>query len=452
MRRPLYASLAFLIIVLFPLCTAPALGQGPALPSALQETQAEPAVAPAVPPADVPAVTADREIFKRTPVIDGVIKDGEWDIYYTTGSGGTEMTTYADWDDDNLYLAAKSAVPADLMVMLDANNDGWYHGEDNYELKIMRGEGDARTLTVSLYESKNAKTPTPSVVSQEAAGAVEMKSAKTADGYMCEMRIPAALCRGFRLGAGRKVGLRMAFNTSADDSGWTPAGDVEECTLVTRKIAALKPLELGFDLRDTKIARGEELIGRFHLTNTGNEIVDVRTFVIAGEGRSGEYLSSQKIRMEGITRNRHIAHDVKSIIPSDMPLGSWAIGAEVRSKDARLGGVLMSFDVVEPVELALKVPDKPVRTDVKDVTFGVVINNNKRGSIRGKVTITLPTGWELWRNADTRDFSASGKSISTVAFRAKPPLGALGEVPVKVDITVDGMSKTAEEKFEMVNP
>lgn len=433
----------------------------PAAPSALAApdvpvvAEAAPVIAvePATKP-EAPDVTPDTNIFKRTPKIDGVVEDGEWDAFYTYKSGELDITTYADWDSSNLYIAAKSDKPVDLLALLDANADGWYNGEDNYEFRAVRGAGDTYKLIVNRYDSRRTKTPSASAVTAEEVALVEMKSSVTDGVTSIEMRVPGALVRNFKLADKRKIGLLISARTGSDEASWIASGspgDTKESTLVTKKIASLKPLALGFDLRDAKIARGDELVAKFHLTNIGAETVDVRSFVIAGEGKAGAYLSSEKLRMEGLVPKKHLTHDVRSVIPMDMPLGSWALGAEVNSADGKLGGALVSFDVVEPFEVALRLPNEPVKASVKDVTVGVVITNNMRGRARGETKITMPVGWELWKNEDKREFSASGRSLTTVTFKMKPPLGALGDIPVKVDVTINGKTATAEGQFTMVS-
>jgi hypothetical protein len=188
------------------------------------------------------------------------------------------------------------------------------------------------------------------------------------------------------------------------------------------------------------------------MTNEGIETVDVVNFIVAGEGKCGPYLSSQKVRMEGLGPKKHISHDIRSIIPSDMPVGTWVLGAEISTKSGRVGGALVSFDVVEPFGIELQVPEKDVRADVKDVSFGIIVRNNSRESIRGIARIALPIGWELWRNADAREFAVRGGSVTSIAFKAKPPLGALGNVPVTAEVTVGEEVKVAEGAFAVVNP
>ncbi len=401
-------------------------------------------------------VTPDTDLLKRTPVIDGTVEDGEWDRFCSHSSGGCEVTTYANWDSTNLYVAAKSNQPIDLLCVLDAQNDGWFHGDENLAFKATRQAPDGLTLSVARYESRNTKSPVAVPVGEADAATVDLKSTTSADSYAIEMRVPTSLVRGLKLAAGGKIGFQVCVNSTPDESGWVPTdlvGDVRECSLVTRKLASLKPLVLGFELKDSTVARGEELVGRFHLTNGGMETLDARNYVIAGEGKAGAYLSSERIRIEGLPPKKHISREFRTVVPADMPVGSWTLGAEVRSASARLGGALISFDVVDPFEAELRLPSADVRADVKDVTFQVVVKNNTRRAIRGKAKVTLPVGWELWRNADTREFEARPRgSITFATFKAKPPLGEMGTVPVKAEVTVGSETKTVEGKFVVVNP
>ncbi len=404
---------------------------------------------------DIPSVTPDTQIFKRTPSIDGVIDDGEWDTFYSFTTGSWQATTYADWDSENVYVAVKSNKPTDFLSVLDCGDDGWFHGEDNFEFRMTRGNYGSLSLNVSRYESRNTKIPVAVPVSAQEVSAVDVKNSRSGDVYTIEMAIPAKLVPGFRPDNGKQIGFQLAVNAEDYDGGWVPGnvlGDTKECTLVTRKLASLKPLEIGFDLRDQTIARGDDLVGKFHLTNGGNETVDVTNYVVAGEGKAGDYLSSEKIRVERLSPGQHISRDYRSEILSDMKSGSWALGAEVRSESGRIGSALVSFTVVEPFDLEIRMPNKDVRADVKDVTVGVVIKNNRRGGINGNVKVTFPAGWELWRNVTEKEFKVSGKTSTAVAFKVKPPLGALGEIPVKFEVTSDGEMKTIDGSFRVVNP
>lgn len=458
MRKRVEISKVLLVPILLMLVSvARAEDASPVAPAQVNiaPTDASSSISAPIPTQPGTVVTPDTEILKRSPKIDGVIEDGEWDTYYTYTSSDWNVTTFVDWDSAHLYVGAESNKPIDLLAVLDANADGWFHGEENYEFKVTRTDNGSFNLAVCRYDSRNTKSPTAAPVSAAETAMVVMRNSVSQDRYMMELSIPALLIRGFRLTPERKIGFQVAVKSSTDESGWMPTsqlGEVKQCTLVTKKFATLKPLEIGFDLRDSVVARGEDLVGRFHLTNGGTETVDARHFVIAGEGKAGDYLSSYKIRIEPLPPKKHLAHDVRTLIPADMPVGSWVIGAEVSSGDGRLGAALVSFDVVDPFNAELRLPAGDVRADVKDVTFGIAITNNCRRTLRGTAKISLPIGWELWRNMDSREFSVSGRSTTTVMFKAKPPLGELGTVPVKAEVVSDGEVKVLEGNITIVNP
>jgi hypothetical protein len=54
---------------------------------------------------------------------------------------------------------------------------------------------------------------------------------------------------------------------------------------------------------------------------------------------------------------------------------------------------------------------------------------------------------------DTRGFGVTGNGgVTGVLFKAKPPLGEMGEVPVKFEVTVGKDTKIVEGTFRVVNP
>lgn len=404
---------------------------------------------------EIPSVVADTQIFRRTPEIDGNIDNGEWDTFYKISVSGWDATTYADWDGDNIYAAISSTRPVDFLVVLDCDDDGWFHGENNFEFRTCRAGGDNLNLAVSRYESKNTKIPVAVPVSPQEASMVGVKSSHNGDSYSIEMRIPVKMIPGFKISGGKSIGLQLAVNASQDETGWIPnneLGDTKDCTLVTKKIASLKPIDLGFDLRDDTIALGDDVVGRFHIKNSGTETADVRSYTIAGEGKAGEFLSSERVRIEGLAPEQHVAKDYRSTLLSNMKTGCWALGAEVKSDNGRLGSMLVSFDVVEPFGLKIRLPEKDVKSDVKDVTVAVIVENNRRVGMNGTAKVMFPQAWDIWRNANERAFRVSAKSSTSISFKAKPPLGAMGDIPVTIEVTCNGETKTIQGSFRIVNP
>src|SRR3954467_2251966 len=72
-----------------------------------------------------PRYPYDPQRLKRRPILDGKIADGEWDPLYTIGDTAAKGTIYVNWDDDYLYVAARTDQPSWLIFDLDCNADGW---------------------------------------------------------------------------------------------------------------------------------------------------------------------------------------------------------------------------------------------------------------------------------------------------------------------------------------
>lgn len=75
---------------------------------------------------------------KATRSIDGSIESA-WHILgspMAVAGGGLTSTIHTNWDSNYLYVALKTNKSCLLHVYIDADNDGWFHGKDNYELII----------------------------------------------------------------------------------------------------------------------------------------------------------------------------------------------------------------------------------------------------------------------------------------------------------------------------
>jgi PKD repeat protein/regulation of enolase protein 1 (concanavalin A-like superfamily) len=87
-----------------------------------------------------PLYPVNRQALSGTITIDGVIGEDEaWRLFDNApwqliSSEPFSATFYTAWDDDYLYLGLHVSHFAYVRFYLDANNDGWFHGPDNYEI------------------------------------------------------------------------------------------------------------------------------------------------------------------------------------------------------------------------------------------------------------------------------------------------------------------------------
>lgn len=404
-------------------------------------------------------IVPDPNILKRTPIIDGTVSAGEWDGFQSFTQADWQVATYANWDSKNLYYAITSNKPIDAMILLDANDDGWFHGEDNYEIRAIRQADASLAKQVLKYESRNVSTIAPLPVSDSELAQVVMKTSVVDGVTNIEISVPIYLLRDIKMFDGKKIGVQIAVRQQADDNSWIPnavSAERKECvksTLVTKKWSALSPITLNFGVKDPRVARGEDLAAVLQISNTDTQTADVRTITISGNGPSASYLDSVQRRVEGVPAGKTVREEMRSNVPKNMPLGTWVIGTEIRSNDQKLGAGLASFDVLEPYDAELRLPKGDVNSDAKDVNITVIVRNNTRRSLWGNAKVTLPLGWEFSKGINQREYTIHTRDSETaVVFKARPPIGALGDIPVSVSVSGGNVETTLEGSFRVVTP
>ena len=86
-----------------------------------------------------PLYPVNTQVSKSIIILDGNIETS-WTQVSTglieNNSDTFTAITYISWDDAYLYLGMKINKFSAVRIYLDANNDGWFHGKDNYEIVI----------------------------------------------------------------------------------------------------------------------------------------------------------------------------------------------------------------------------------------------------------------------------------------------------------------------------
>ncbi|MDO8684693.1 MAG: hypothetical protein Q7N50_14605 [Armatimonadota bacterium] len=412
----------------------------------------------ALAPAPVDITKPGMSILRRTPVLDGVVEAGEWDSFFTVQQEGFSATAYSNWDEGNLYIAIQGSKPTDMVLTLDANNDGWFHGSDNYQVKATNGT-DNIAVKMEKYDSK-AKMQTPGATESVDSSGIVYKTAVKPDSFIIEMAIPADALNGFKPTPSSNIGMRINLKQAVEGAAWAPMtalGDVEACCLSDNKASSMDQMEIKLVLADTKVNPGQTLSAKLYIKNNSAQSMPFESFVIGGDGRAAKFLNSEKIRMEGLEPGKTIKHKFESKIPSDMPVGFWAIGAEVRnsgSASERAGAALASFEVVKPFVIELDCGEGPmVLGGQSERTVCVKILNQTPGRALGEVTITLPDGWRLKPNLLTRRFEIRGEDqTGAVSFKIRPPADAMrGEITLKVDVKINGETYSLGQNLTLMS-
>jgi hypothetical protein len=300
---------------------------------------------------------------------------------------------------------------------------------------------------MSRYDSKSTNgTAVP--VNQP----VSLLAKLSGDGKTMEIAIPHGSLIGLKLGNGKKLGLRLfpAFTDGTPAQQHAPENLVQS-TLVSTKSAALAPIQIEMEVRDSRLAGGEELVSKLTIRNTSKEQIDAESFVVGGEGRAAQYLNSEMIRLEGLKPGAKIKRTFRTKIPKDMVSGCWGLGAEVRGSNGRIGGTLVSFEVTSAYEVSMDAGEEPFTAGTSDWrTIKINVKNYTQYPTVGEVKITLPDGWLIQSDDDTKMISIPEEdSFYTASFKVRPiekakPGQAQIKAEVKIDKTVLSTSQTVE--------
>lgn len=142
--------------------------------------------------------------------IDGELEDS-WQRFYRIKDRGVEGETYLNWDDDNLYFAYSLNINADLLLEIDTNNDGWFHGKDNIHISVKSpGRPDA-TTDVFLWDASSwSKVP---VTDREVIDptAINYKFKLHMGVYTLELAVPGNEKAGLTFKKGDEIGIRVGL-------------------------------------------------------------------------------------------------------------------------------------------------------------------------------------------------------------------------------------------------
>lgn len=392
----------------------------------------------------------DKDILKRTPIIDGKIQQGEWDIFYRFSTDNDTVTAYANWDYEHFYLAASANSITDIAVAFDINCDGWSVGDDNYLL--MTDENGA----INIFKAVKVADDKITLVSfQLPAGYKIIREESVSNGKTnVEMCFNANL---FGISNFEKDKTHFNFSVKTEDTDWSAFNpsvlqdNTVGCRLVNHKSACLEPLEMDLYVTRERIVAGSTLDGKVKIKNRSKEPVTIKEIILAGEGFAEDMISSSKIIVGEIKPGKTFEREYHSKILPESPIGCRVLGCEIYADNMKVGGALRSFEIITPVRFLPHVPKDICYTNDKIIRCGVrAISYSEFKHSTGYASITLPEGWELEGNNKNKfDICGYNKYVDLI-FRITPPLGTVGHVRLPVTVTMKDSEQTVYCDFNIV--
>ncbi|HEY3282023.1 MAG TPA: fibronectin type III domain-containing protein [Armatimonadota bacterium] len=165
-----------------------------------------------------PLYAADPVRTEGTPRWEARLGEGGWRKLASMSNKGFRADCYLAWDRENLYYALRASRPVTLNLDLDAGNDGWFHGSDNYRLKVVPASlaGGERQVDVAIFDwDKFHAVPQVYVYwNREKVKASDLRVLEGRDGrwFVLKVAIPRNPATSLLLEPGRRMGLKPGLS------------------------------------------------------------------------------------------------------------------------------------------------------------------------------------------------------------------------------------------------
>lgn len=173
-----------------------------------------------------PLYQADPNRPRRTPQIDGRLSAGEWPVFAMGRRRELQARTFAAWDSDNLYFAVEASRPAVLRLDIDAANNGWFAGSDNYRITVTPPEepqsGPAVDAAIFDWDKFYAEPRVYVYWNRDKVKASDLKVAVGESGgrYVVELAIPKNEKTGLLPRPGAVVNIKPSFAVPGEARRW----------------------------------------------------------------------------------------------------------------------------------------------------------------------------------------------------------------------------------------
>jgi hypothetical protein len=166
--------------------------------------------------------------YPTSPAVAKIKDEREIDLhpFGAIRSSSLNAQFYVAWKDSALYLSALTDKPSNLLFQIDADNDGWFHGFDNFQIRVLNNGDSARVADYYLRDCASWVNPPRDrrdILRLTDLGLNSEKLAQPKDSvsrYRLTLRIPRNDQFGLRLARGKKLSIRLGVQTTADLWVW----------------------------------------------------------------------------------------------------------------------------------------------------------------------------------------------------------------------------------------
>lgn len=378
-----------------------------------------------------PQATVDRLRLALSPILDGVVMEGEWDLLAETSGG----PVFFQWEPGAYHWAAKPRPGFDVVFSLDANGDGWLAGTDNLEIRASL-KGSTPVITLRQLDASNRDQPkwvSPTAFPE----ALTVIGKPSTDYWNIEGKFePIQFCDPPALDS--QPGVRVDVVPSEMDLG--PAYTPRHLTPLRMRYEKSRNLFSGLtwrpQVRSRSVARVDRFMFRFNF-ETAPDCPKIQSIDIFGEGYAKDALIQVTKPFPSLDRRGNAMVDFHSDVEDDAPGGWRVLRATLLSSDGQLATIRTSFRIADLLDIEFGLPQKiSPSAESQRLRGSVTLRSQATGRIDGDVTLTIPQQWSFIKGAENRFLIYHARGTSRFPVEISVPGGVRGVHPIYAEAKI----------------
>lgn len=162
-----------------------------------------------------PLLAFDESIPFGNARIDGALSEDEWPSMNTFNDPRLQAEIYSQWDSTFLYFAIRLDGAVDFKIQIDANQDGWFAGSDNWIIK----SDPAETVTAQLFDAGDFSAWPAMRNDVKVNDIIKFSTSSQSAVYVVEIAIDARRLFGFTPRSGLGIDFNFGFLYPMDEFG-----------------------------------------------------------------------------------------------------------------------------------------------------------------------------------------------------------------------------------------
>ncbi|MCF8354705.1 MAG: fibronectin type III domain-containing protein, partial [Melioribacteraceae bacterium] len=161
-------------------------------------------------------------LYAIDPEIQKSVNDENliWNDFGDISGEDYESQLSLAWTESNLYFKSESTKPVNIMLNIDAEGDGWFHGLDNIQIRISNDGTKSEVVEYYLRDCSSWTAPPKDIRDVLSTDNLKYDIEDNDGNIETIIAIPNLPEYGFDLSSGKEFGIRIGLQTSTDRWVW----------------------------------------------------------------------------------------------------------------------------------------------------------------------------------------------------------------------------------------